>query len=196
MLPLHASAIVTGRGIAAFAGHSGAGKSTTAALLSSLGYKLIADDILPISFNRNSVPGAWPYLRRLKLHHEPIVYLALTPTETVSDKLDKERYFVRPTFTGADKWNKLERVYLLESDPAESSVSINRISGAEAVRTLIDQTYHFNFILGSGQVRDHFARCTQLAANIAVYRLRRPPSLVAGTELASAICAHLSDAAS
>lgn len=32
-LPLHASAIVTRTGIAAFAGHSGAGKSTTAALL-------------------------------------------------------------------------------------------------------------------------------------------------------------------
>ena len=37
MLPLHASAIVTGKGITAFAGHSGAGKSTTAALLELIG---------------------------------------------------------------------------------------------------------------------------------------------------------------
>src|SRR5262249_18001357 len=96
MLPLHASAIVTKQGITAFAGHSGAGKSTTAALLSSLGYDLVADDILPVSFNRKSVPGAWPYLRRLKLHDEPIAELGLTPTEMVGDKLDKERYFVRP----------------------------------------------------------------------------------------------------
>src|SRR5437879_5487116 len=56
---------------------------------------------------------------------------------------------------------------------------------------LIDQTYHFNFILGSGQVRDHFAFCTQLASKIAVYRLRRSRSFGAGKELASAICAHL-----
>ena len=37
ILPLHASAIVTGGGITAFAGHSGAGKSTTAALMSFIG---------------------------------------------------------------------------------------------------------------------------------------------------------------
>ena len=85
MLPLHASAIVTKGGITAFAGHSGAGKSTTAALLSSLEYELIADDILPVSFNHNSVPGAWPYLRRLKLRGDSINQLGLTPTEQVSE---------------------------------------------------------------------------------------------------------------
>ena len=62
LLPLHASAIVTEGGITAFAGPSGAGKSTTAALLSSLDYELVTDDMLPVSFNRESVPGAWPYL--------------------------------------------------------------------------------------------------------------------------------------
>ena len=116
MLPLHASAIVTGKGITAFAGHSGAGKSTTAALLNSLGYELIADDILPVSFNQNSIPGAWPYLRRLKLHRDPIIQLAFTPTEMVSETLDKEKYFVRPKRTGDDKWRRLERLYLLEND--------------------------------------------------------------------------------
>ena len=116
MLPLHASAIVTGMGITAFAGHSGAGKSTTAALLNSLGYELIADDILPVSFNQNSIPGAWPYLRRLKLHRDPIIQLAFTPTEMVSETLDKEKYFVRPKRTGDDKWRRLERLYLLENE--------------------------------------------------------------------------------
>ena len=115
MLPLHASAIVTGKGITAFAGHSGAGKSTTAALLNSLGYELIADDILPVSFNQNSIPGAWPYLRRLKLHRDPIIQLAFTPTEMVSETLDKEKYFVRPKHAGDDKWSRLERLYLLEN---------------------------------------------------------------------------------
>jgi hypothetical protein len=193
MLPLHASAIVTKRGITAFAGHSGAGKSTTAALLSSLGYDLVADDILPVSFNRKSVPGAWPYLRRLKLHDEPIAELGLTPTEMVGDKLDKERYFVRPKRAGEDKWSRLERLYLLEIDSNDSRVSIDRITGVEAVRALIDQTYHFSYILGSGRLRDHLAFCTQLASKIAVYRLRRSQSFGAGIELGSVICAHLED---
>jgi hypothetical protein len=194
MLPLHASAVVTKGGITAFAGHSGAGKSTTAALLSSLGYELVADDILPVSFNGNSIPGAWPYLRRLKLQGEPIIHLGLTPTEPVGEKLDKEKYFVLPKCAGDDKWSRLDRLYLLEMDPTDSRVSIDRITGAEAVRTLIDQTYHFNFILGIGRFRDHLAFCTHLASKIAVYRLRRPRSFGAGKELGSLICAHLEDA--
>ena len=72
------------------------GKSTTAALMGSLGYELLTDDVLPISFNREAVPGAWPYLRRLKLHGDLIVQLALTSAETVSEKLDKRNTsFVR-----------------------------------------------------------------------------------------------------
>jgi hypothetical protein len=190
MLPLHASAIVTGGGIAAFVGHSGAGKSTTAALMGSLGYELVSDDILPISFNQNSLPGAWPYLRRLKLHGEPIIELALTPTELVSETLDHEKYFVRPKYVADDNWRKLERLYLLEADPFCPRVSIDRITGAEAVRALIDQTYHFQFILCSGQYRDHLDLCAHLASTIAVYRLRRSlfcPAL----ELGARIRAHL-----
>jgi hypothetical protein len=190
MLPLHASAIVTGTGITGFAGHSGVGKSTTAALLNSLGYQLVADDILPVGFN-HSIPGAWPYLRRLKLHRESIAELALTPVEMVSEALDKERYFVYPKNAADDQWSRLDRVYLLEIDPTCPHVSIDRLTGARAVRTLIDQTYHFDFILGSGRVRDHLELCAYLASKIAVYRLRRSPSFRAGSELGSIICMHL-----
>jgi len=193
LLPLHASAVAAGRGIAAFAGHSGAGKSTTAALLSSLDYELVADDVLPISFNHHSVPGAWPYLRRLKLRSDLIDQLALTPTGLVSETLDKEKYFVCPKQIADDRWSRLDRLYLLEIDPSVSGILISRITGADAVRALIDQTYHFQFIIGSGQFREHLAFCTLLASKIAVYRLRRPPYFDAGNELGSLICAHLED---
>jgi len=193
-LPLHVSAIVTGMGITAFAGHSGAGKSTTAALLNSLGYELIADDILPVSFNQNAIPGAWPYLRRLKLHREPIAQLALTPTELVSESLDKEKYFVGPKRTGDDKWRRLERLYLLENDITDSHVPIEQITGADAVRALVDQTYHFNFILDTGRLGDHLALCTRLASKILVYRLHRSPLGDEGKKLGSLISAHLKSA--
>ena len=53
-LPLHASAVVTSGGITAFAGHSGAGKSTIAAFMCSLGHELVTDDVLPIRFWTNT----------------------------------------------------------------------------------------------------------------------------------------------
>ena len=71
---------------------------------------------------------------------------------------------------------------------------IERITGSEAVRALVDQTYHFHFILDTGRFGDHLAFCTRLASKIAVYRLRRPSSFGVGKELGSFICAHLKDA--
>jgi hypothetical protein len=194
VLPLHASAIVTKGGITALAGHSGAGKSTAAATLSSLGYELLADDILPVSFNQNSIPGAWPYLRRLKLHRDPIIQLAFTPTEMVGETLDKEKYFVRPKRTGDDRWRKLERLYLLENNEPASHVPIEQITGADAVRALVDQTYHFNFILDTRRFSDHLAFCTRLASKVLIYRVRRSPFGDAGKKLGSLISAHLEGA--
>jgi hypothetical protein len=191
LLPLHASAILADGGITAFAGRSGAGKSTTAALMGSLDYKLFADDILTVSFDQNSVPGAWPYLRRLKLQVDSIVQLALTAAEPVSERLDKDKYFIHPKCVADDKWTRLERLYLLEIDATNSRNSIDRIVGAEAVRALIEQTYHFNFIVGSKRFNDHLTFCTELASKIAIYRLRRSPLLGAAKELRSLIGAHL-----
>jgi hypothetical protein len=187
MLPLHASAIVTGTGITAFSGHSGTGKSTTAALLGSLGYELIADDILSVSFNHDSIPGAWPYLRRLKLHQDPIIQLALPLGERVSETLDKEKFFVHPKRAGDHKWRRLERLYLLENDVTNSSSPIKQITGADAVRALVDQTYHFKFIIDTRRLGDHLAFCTLLASKILIYRLRRSP----GEKLRSLIQAHV-----
>jgi hypothetical protein len=191
ILPLHASAIVTNHGIAAFTGHSGAGKSSLAALMSSLGYKLLADDILPISFNRNSVPGSWPYLRRLKLKSDSISELALTAAEPVSETLDKEKYLVLPKYSAKDEWSPLDRLYLLEIDPTEPRAAIDQLSGADAVCALVDQTYQSNFIFESRRLGEHLTFCAQLASKIAVYRLRRSPSIGAGQELGSIIRAHL-----
>jgi hypothetical protein len=194
LLPLHASAIVTGLGITAFIGHSGAGKSTTAALFNTLGYELIADDILPVSFNQKSIPGAWPYLRRLKLHRDPINQLAFTPTEVVSETFDQETYFVIPQLIGDNTWRRLERLYLLEKDITDSHVPIEQITGADAVRALVDHTYHFNFIRGTRTFGDHLAFCTRLASKVLLYRVRWSPLNDTGKKLDSPICAHLQGA--
>ena len=187
VFPLHASAIATEKGITAFAGHSGAGKSTTAALLNSLGHELIADDILPISFEHNSIPGAWPYIRRLKLRHGPIAQFGFTPTEIVSEDLDNEKFFVRAEHSDSHEWRRLDRVYLLDDD-LYSVGPVEEISGAEAVRALVDQTYHFKFILDTRRFADHLEFCTRLASKIRIYRLRPSPLSDAKQMLRSLVC--------
>jgi hypothetical protein len=194
LLPLHASAIMTKQGIIAFAGRSGAGKSTTAAMMGALGYALVADDMLPISSNREGVPGAWPYLRRLKLEPGQIAQLALTPAELVSENLDKVKYFVNPKNIADDKWSRLDRVYLLETVSVDSRASIEQITGAEAVRALVDHTFYLDFVLDSGTVRNHLALCQKLASKIPVYRLRLSRSLSMEKQLKSLVCGHLDHA--
>jgi hypothetical protein len=189
-LPLHASAIVTGTGVTAFVGRSGAGKSMTAGLLNSFGYELIADDILPVSFDRNSIPGAWPYLRRLKLHRDPIIQLALTPGERVSETLDKDKYFVHSKTAGDNKWRRLERVFLLENQQTHSSTPIEQITGADAVHALVDQTYHFKFVVDTQRFGHHLNFCTRLASKIPIYRLHRSPLTDTGERLHFLIRTH------
>lgn len=191
--PLHASAISTPGGITAFAGHSGSGKSTTAALMDSLGFGLIADDILPVSFYQGSLPGAWPYLRRLKLQRDAILEFSLVPKESVGEELDKEKFFVGSQQNVKDEWRRLERLYVLEIDPTVSTARIDRINGAEAIRVLIDQTYHYRFVVGCSKFREHLESCVQLASKLPIYRLRRAPSHVLSRELGSLICEHLKE---
>ena len=57
---LHASAITNGKSCVLFAGDSGSGKSTTAAVLMANGYRLLADDFVPLDNVQmiNSFPAA------------------------------------------------------------------------------------------------------------------------------------------
>src|SRR5262249_40420536 len=110
------------------------------------------------------------------------------------ETLDKEKYFVRSKRTGDDKWRRLERLYLLENEITDSHVPIEQITGADAVRALVEQTYHFNFILGTRRFGGHLALCTRLASKILVYRLRRLPLGNEAKKFASLIRAHLQGA--
>jgi hypothetical protein len=190
ILPLHASAILTGNCVTAFAGDSGTGKSTTAALMSLLGYDVVADDILPISFDQQFVPGAWPYLRRLKLAGGDLDEVIAGPTEPVSENLDKERFFFCPQSGADDAWRRLERVLLLEIDDSLSFPLIDRVAGAEAVQALVEHTYNFHYVLESGGIPENFALCTEIASKVGIYRLRRPPSPRVGTEIVELIRDH------
>jgi hypothetical protein len=112
----------------------------------------------------------------------------------VSETHDPEKYFVNPKRAGDDRWRRLERLYLLENDGTDLHAPIEQITGADAVRALVDQTYHFKFILDTRRFGDHLAFCTRLASKIPIYRLRWSPSYRAGKELGSLVQAHLGSA--
>jgi hypothetical protein len=158
----------------------------------ALGYELVTDDVLPISLNRGASPGAWPYLRRMKLCSEPIAQLALSPVEVVSTRLDREKKFIRPQLAATDEWVRLARIYLLDAGPGASD-AIGRLVGADAVRALVDQTYHFAFVLKSGRFREHLEMCAHIASRVPIYRLPRFAELEMVNRQAAVIRAHLDE---
>ena len=88
---------------------------------------------------------------------------------------------------------KLERLYLLEVDPNSPGISIDRIAGIDAIRVLIDQTYHFPYLRGSARLREHLELCVRLASKLRVYRVRRPPSFSTEGEFGEFLCTHIAD---
>jgi hypothetical protein len=113
----------------------------------------------------------------------------------VSETLDTGKYFVRPKRTGDDKWRELERLYLLDNDVTGSRIPIEQVTGADAVRVLIDQTYHMNFVFGTRRFGDHLRFCARLASKILIYRLRWPQLNHAGKKFGTLICTHLESGA-
>jgi hypothetical protein len=174
VLPLHASAVELGGEALAFVGSQGQGKSTLAAHCLALGAtRLIADDILVISFDKEGSPWAHPGMPSLKLWRDALQMIG-QPTDTL-----------RPDWHRADKFHlpmagrlsegpvPVKRIYLLSEDPDASVGRIEPIAGAAAAVTLISHTYQVDLLDAKTQRKRHFITATQLASRIAVRRLTR-----------------------
>ena len=75
-LPLHASAIDTCHGAVAFAGPSGYGKSTLAAVFYQRGYRVLTDDICAISLDEQGIPIVTPAYAQLNLWADTLKQIA------------------------------------------------------------------------------------------------------------------------
>lgn len=111
---LHAAAVVTERGVCAFSGDSGIGKSTLAACLSLAGHRLLTDDCLILE-DRGVVVAA-PAHPSLKLCDDALETLMLRAKETepVAEYTTKRR--LRLSISGAEFPSEplpLARIYFL-----------------------------------------------------------------------------------
>lgn len=146
--PLHATAVLTDRGAAAFVGESGDGKSTLGALLVRAGSRLITDDMLVLTQEREQWL-AQPGPPRIKLYR-PIAErifgspCAGVPMNPVTDKLIlalAARHTVRTPVP-------LDAVYLLERHDQGlgdgAAPAISRLPPARAFsRVLAATTGHY-----------------------------------------------------
>jgi hypothetical protein len=171
LLVLHASAVALNGHAAAFLGHSGEGKSTTAAALHARGCPVIADDVVAVHLPPSGTPVALPGFAQLKLWPDAVTALGEAP-ESLSRVV-----------SAAAAPRPLRRLYVLTD---AESLELEPLGGHAAVFQLLQHSYIAAALPGLGS-SSHLDQCARLAAAVPVRRLRRPRSLAGLGELGALI---------
>jgi len=173
LLPLHASAVsIDGRAVA-FVAPAGNGKSTIAMHLQHRGHRVICDDICAVEVG----PGTarlWPGLRNLKLWRASLGAIARTPDGLEPVLADMDKYRVPVDVPAENRPFGLAAIVLLDWADAPS---MSPLPGAEAVGTLVANTFRGQLVAPMGRQAAHWRQCLELFAATGIHRLVRPRAL-------------------
>lgn len=187
---LHASAVEVGGRAIALLGPGQAGKSTTAAAFASRGHSVLTDDVAPI-LERHGVPHLQPTYGQVRLWPDSVALLygseealpLLTPNWT-KRALDLGGH--RGGFQ--DRPLQLAAIYVLGERTEGSEHRIEPLSGRDALRTLLANSY-VGYLLDRAAREEEFACLSRLVQRVALRRVisRHDPSQL------PALCSRILD---
>ncbi|MFS0861470.1 HPr kinase/phosphorylase [Fredinandcohnia sp. 179-A 10B2 NHS] len=185
-LSLHGSAIEINGKAYAIVGDSGAGKSTLAAAFLHKGYKLISDDVIPVSFNEDNIPMVTPAYPQQKLWQQSLDNFGME-SSNLRPVVDRETKFAVPVVNQfCNEQLPLAGVIELVKT-ADENIQMEKVQNLARLQTLFTHTYR-NFLLEPLGLFDwHFHTTTNLASKVDVYRLERPTTQFTAHDLADLI---------
>lgn len=171
LLVLHASAVDVDGSAIAFIGFKGMGKSTTAAAFVGRGYLMISDDVVALDARYRVRPGSevvklWPTALKAALNDDPESIPRIYPTNEKRARIVDDKM--------AASSSQLKAIYVLDSG---DTLRIEPIEPAGRFVEVVRHSYAPRFVGTPGTPPEHFQQCTQLVADIPMYRLRRVPDL-------------------
>ena len=194
---LHASSIVTPRGLCVFAGPSGAGKSTLAASFVAAGYPVLCDDCLVVE--KSAATGCFectPAYPGLRLWDDSVDALRLRThvTQSVAGYMPKHRVVIGEPASGlAAKSLPLARVYCLTRQPRAAGFEMSRIEpleGKDALMELVSRSWMCDPTDKTALVK-HFRFFESLAKQVAVRKLHVPDDIALLPDVRRAVLADL-----
>ena len=166
---LHASAVELGGSCVAFAGASGAGKSTAAALLCAAGGSLVSDDAARVEadgvgFSVHRGPGEL----RLRPQAEVLAERVGGATWTTGD----ERVAVEPRAATEDT-TPLGAIVFPRWPRGDSEAAVSRLRPREALEALLRCPRVIGW-QAEGPIRAHFRTSSQIAETVPAFSLELP----------------------
>lgn len=184
LLVLHANVAITPRGAIAISGGTGAGKSTTQAVLMARGCRMVTDDITVLSLGLDSQVIALPGIAKMNLCEDAAAKLGLDIDSLPRNPLRSIKVIV-PVLT-EDIMNEavpLTTIYLLNSHTG-GELTITPLGGVEKFATLQECIY------GPLFPEEHhglFTLLSSVAGQVDVIRIERPEGKWSVNEVAEAI---------
>lgn len=191
VFPLHGSAIAIDGRAYAIVGHSGAGKSTLASAFLEKGFDLLTDDIIPLSFSKESGrPYVIPTYPQQKLWQESLTHFGQDSSNYKPLVNRKTKFAVPVTSQFSDKQLPLAGIFELVKTK-EDHITLMPIQRMDLLQTVFNHTYRNNFIEGMNLREWHFHSAVKVINHVDVYQLRRPGLQFTVGELADCVLGEI-----
>ncbi|MGQ0801880.1 MAG: hypothetical protein ACT4NL_17420 [Pseudomarimonas sp.] len=186
MPPIHASAVASETGAIALLGKSGAGKSTLAAALVNFGYRLCADDLLPLAVVAGEVPvypgaqrlGLWPDSAQ-HFHPDALSLPSVTP-DTAKRRLSLQSAL-------PERVPRLRAIFVLERGDPNTSIRIEKLPGSQGMLALLIHGQMAGFAESLGLGGSRLRVFTEVLDCVSVYALRYPSDFAALPDVCAAL---------
>lgn len=175
ILPLHGSVVAIDGKAYAFVGERGAGKSTLAAAFLNKGYRLLSDDVIAVSLDKENVPQVTPSYPQQKLWQDCLHNLGMKISDYRSIHGRETKYNVPVSSNYYTEPLPLAGVFELIKTEGRVPM-LYRVEKLERFDTLFRQTFRHFLIQRSGLMDWHFQTSAQIVNKIGIYQLRRPAS--------------------
>jgi hypothetical protein len=169
LLLIHGNAIEVNGGCLVCVGDSGAGKSTLAAAFLQQGYRLLADDVVPVDEQGLATPG----FPRIKLWGDAARQLGIETADLRRIMPDMDKFNVPLGTAFCDTPLPVKWVYVLEPSEDED-FALESFDGMARFEPLHENTYRVHFLEHMALKPRHLRQVADLAGRIRMARIRRP----------------------
>ncbi len=168
---VHGNALVLPQfdGAAICIGDSGAGKSTTAIAMMQRGYRILADDVCPITAEGIALSG----MPRAKMWDDTAQQLRIDTSSLARLRLDEAKFDLPLDPSQRGEPEPARAFFELVPEDVDE-VSVSPLSGTQKFMTLRNNIYRPEYLLPLKLEAEYLQRVAKIAASTPIFRVTRP----------------------